>query len=177
MYSTRYGLTMLHPDKKTSHTLSHTPLLSLDFCAAEGSSGSNDDDQLGDLFKKELEKRNIQSIDDIKDSSQQQSVIAPPSFVTDNPFEDDSQLERSRNLNSEGLEGLIPRGSQLLQLGGSFFLAFGPFILFVLLSFGAVYSVFGDLFVHQGSPSSGVPQYIDPMDLLSEPTVDPMIPM
>lgn len=131
------------------------------------------------MFQRELEKRNISRIEDIKESP---GVIAPPSFAagtlgSHEDQDEDSQLERSRNLNSEGLEGLIPRGSQLLQLGASFFLAFGPFILFVLVSFGAVYSIFGDLFVHTGSPSAGVPQYIDPMELLSEPTVDPMIPM
>lgn len=140
-------------------------------CAAGG------DEDVGDMFQRELEKRNIRNIEDIQDSPTTPGVIAPPSFAAGADPDDDSQLQRSRELNSEGLEGLIPRGSQLLQLGASFFLAFGPFILFVLLSFGAVYSVFGDLFVHSGSPSSGVPQYIDPMDLLSEPTVDPMIPM
>ena len=130
------------------------------------------------MFQKEIEKRNISSIEDIQEPPARQGVIAPPSFSGGaDPADDYSQLERSRNFNSEGLEGLVPRGSQLLQLGASFFLAFGPFILFVLLSFGAVYSVFGDLFVHSGSPSSGIPQYVDPMDLLSEPTVDPMIPM
>lgn len=139
--------------------------------------GNDDEQDVGDMFQRELEKRNISSIDDIKDSPRGRDVVAPPAFASELDQDDSSQLQRSRELNSEGLEGLIPRGSQLLQLGASFFLAFGPFILFVLVSFGAVYSLFGDLFVHSGSPSSGVPQYIDPMDLLSEPTVDPMIPM
>ncbi|KAI8108081.1 hypothetical protein M9434_006111 [Picochlorum sp. BPE23] len=138
---------------------------------------SPEDDQIGDLFRKELEKRNISSLEDIKDpqATVRPSVLPPPAFASSKT--EDDQLQRSRNLNSEGLEGLIPRASQLLQLGASFAFAFGPFILFVLVAFGLVYSVFGDLFVHSGSPSAGVPQYIDPMELLSEPTVDPMIPM
>lgn len=36
--------------------------------------------------------------------------------------------------------------------------------------------VFGDSFVHGGSPSSGPPPYIDPDLLLSEQTVDAMVP-
>jgi len=36
--------------------------------------------------------------------------------------------------------------------------------------------VFGDLFVHSGTATS-LPIYYDPNELLSEPTVDPMIPM
>lgn len=36
--------------------------------------------------------------------------------------------------------------------------------------------LFGDNFVHQGTPGTG-PRYIDPDVLLNEPTVDPMIPM
>lgn len=39
------------------------------------------------------------------------------------------------------LQGLIPRASQLLQLGATVFLAFGPFILAVLLTFAALYGV------------------------------------
>lgn len=51
------------------------------------------------------------------------------------------QLDRSRALAGEGLEGLIPRGSQLLQLGGSFFLAFVPFIIGIILLTGSLYVV------------------------------------
>ena len=118
-------------------------------------------------------------MEDIKDpqATVRPSVLPPPAFASSKTESQDDQLQRSRNLNSEGLEGLIPRASQLLQLGASFAFAFGPFILFVLVAFGLVYSVFGDLFVHTGSPSSGAPEYIDPMELLREPTVDPMIPM
>jgi hypothetical protein len=166
--------------------------------AADGQGADGDfsnDNQLGDLFMKELQKRNISSVDDIPEDesttatknnepSSSPAYIPPPQFASGfGPREDEDdgaggdQLARSRRIGSEGLDGLIPRGSQLLTLGATSFLAFGPFILFVLVSFGAVYMVWGDLFVHGGSVSSGPPVYYDPYDLLAEPTADPMIPM
>ncbi len=42
---------------------------------------------------------------------------------------------------SEGLEGLIPRATELLKLGGSVFLAFLPFIAGISILFGAIYLV------------------------------------
>ena len=86
------------------------------------------------------------------------------------------QLQRSRDLNSEGLEGFLPRATELLKLGLSFFLAFGPFIVAVALAFAAINSVFGDKFIHGGRPSSG-PSYLDPDLLLAAPAVDPMVPL
>ena len=152
------------------------------------------EDQLADSFQRELQKRNINSIDDIPattakppsaSSSTPDAYIPPPMFASGfgpkDEEEDDGvggdQLARSRRIGSEGLDGLIPRGSQLLTLGATSFLAFGPFILFVLVSFGAVWFVWGDLFVHGGTVSSGVPTYYDPYDLLAEPGAERMIPM
>jgi hypothetical protein len=86
------------------------------------------------------------------------------------------QRERSIAMVNEGLEGLIPRASQLLQLGGSVFLAFAPFILAISLLFSGIYFVFGDSFVHGGQVGKGLPAYIDAEALLAEPTVDPRIP-
>lgn len=159
----------------------------------EDGKDSEEGSKLGDLFQRELQKRNISSVDDIQDSQTPRvssrpdassSYIPPPQFASGfgpQDEEDDGvggdQLARSRRLGSEGLDGLIPRGSQLLTLGATSFLAFGPFILFVLVSFGAVYLAFGDFFVHSGTPASGPPIYYDPADLLAEPTADPMIPM
>jgi len=88
----------------------------------------------------------------------------------------DGQRERSIALVNEGLEGLIPRASQLVQLGGSVFLAFAPFILAISLLFSGIYFVFGDSFVHGGEVGRGLPAYIDAEALLAEPTVDPRIP-
>jgi hypothetical protein len=51
------------------------------------------------------------------------------------------QLDRSRALNSEGLEGLIPRATLLLQTGGTFFLGFLPLILVASALFVGMYMV------------------------------------
>ena len=75
------------------------------------------------------------------------------------------------------VQGFIPRASELLKLGLTFFLAFVPFILVISLAFSGIYAVFGDSFVHGGTPASGPPPYIDPDMLLAEPTADPMVPL
>jgi hypothetical protein len=36
---------------------------------------------------------------------------------------------------------------------------------------------FGEGFIHSGNPANSVPSYVDPYDLLSEPTVDPYYPV
>ncbi|XP_066342667.1 uncharacterized protein [Miscanthus floridulus] len=51
----------------------------------------------------------------------------------------DGQRERSMALNSEGLEGLVPRAKLLLSLGSTFFLAFGPLILVTVSLFAGLY--------------------------------------
>ncbi|KAL3621063.1 hypothetical protein CASFOL_035975 [Castilleja foliolosa] len=79
------------------------------------------------------------------------------------------QREKSMALNSEGLEGLIPRAKLLLTLGGTFFLAFWPLILVTVAFFSALYLYFGPQFIHDGSDSPvAMPQYIDPYKLLEE---------
>ena len=83
---------------------------------------------------------------------------------------------RSIALVNEGLEGLLPRASQLLRLGGSVFLAFLPFMAVFSALFTLVYVGFGDGFVHGGAASAGPPPYLDPERLLSETTVDPYSP-
>ncbi|KAG6793066.1 hypothetical protein POTOM_002250 [Populus tomentosa] len=52
-----------------------------------------------------------------------------------------NQREKSMALNSEGLEGLIPRAKLLLTIGGAFFLGFWPLILIIVASFSALYSL------------------------------------
>ncbi|KAK9677343.1 hypothetical protein RND81_11G137800 [Saponaria officinalis] len=80
-----------------------------------------------------------------------------------------NQREQSMALNSEGLEGLIPRAKLLLTLGGTFFLAFWPLILATVSTTAALYLYFGSTFIHDGrdKPTSP-PQYIDPYVLLEE---------
>lgn len=103
-------------------------------------------------------------------TSDRGSRPAPP------PSELMGQRERSMAMVTEGLEGLIPRASQLVKLGGSVFLAFVPFIAAISVAFAGIYAVMGDSFVHGGDSRSGLPAYVDPAELLSEPTVDPYIP-
>ena len=74
------------------------------------------------------------------------------------------QLDKSRALQSEGLEGLPDRARELLTLGSTFFLAFLPLgtvvaVIFATLAFGL-----GDSFVRQGG--SAPPPYVDPDELL-----------
>ncbi|XP_028061667.1 uncharacterized protein LOC114265128 [Camellia sinensis] len=52
-----------------------------------------------------------------------------------------NQRERSVALNSEGLDGLIPRAKLLLSIGGTFFFGFWPLILVTIASFSALYLV------------------------------------
>ena len=109
---------------------------------------AGNDDNLDELFRRELARRSISSVDDIPDKPSSSSSVQfqrrttpPPSFA--GGMEDDvpPQLQKSRELNSEGLEGLPGRAWALIQLGGGFFLAFGPFFIGVVLAFVAIYSV------------------------------------
>ena len=75
------------------------------------------------------------------------------------------------------LQGLIPRGKELLKLGLSFFLAFGPLILGIAALAGTLYFLFGDQFIHGGRTSMSMPRYVDPYELLGQPTVDPTVPL
>ncbi|KAL0052728.1 hypothetical protein WJX82_006723 [Trebouxia sp. C0006] len=134
------------------------------------------------LFQKELNRRGINSssLDTADDRqgepSSSREASPPPQFADKNMS--GGQLERSRKLNSEGLEGLIPRATSLAQLGGSFFLAFLPAVLVISLLFSAIYFVYGQDFIHGGDHlRSAPPPYLDPFDLLDAPTVDPMVPL
>ncbi|KAL5204432.1 hypothetical protein ABZP36_009303 [Zizania latifolia] len=53
----------------------------------------------------------------------------------------EGQRERSMALNSEGLEGLVPRAKLLLSLGSTFFLGFGPLIIVTVSLFAGLYVV------------------------------------
>mmetsp|Transcript_15824 Transcript_15824/g.34307 ORF Transcript_15824/g.34307 Transcript_15824/m.34307 type:complete len:216 (+) Transcript_15824:159-806(+) len=100
-----------------------------------------------------------------------------PSFA-DQPTQStsDDQLARSRALQSEGLEGFPARAAELLKLGTSFFLSFGPLVGVTIAAVVGTYLIFGSDFVHGGS-ARGPPAYVEPDYLLSEPTVDRMVPL
>ncbi|KAJ6799765.1 uncharacterized protein M6B38_203460 [Iris pallida] len=87
------------------------------------------------------------------------------------------QRVRSMALNSEGLEGLIPRAKVLLTIGGTFFIGFWPLILITFVVFAAVYSYFGPSFVHDGSKTQlSPPPYVDPYALLEDERITPIAP-
>ncbi|KAL3814334.1 hypothetical protein ACJIZ3_015602 [Penstemon smallii] len=98
--------------------------------------------------------------------------------TTDAEINLSNQREKSMALNSEGLEGLIPRAKLLLTLGGTFFLAFWPLILATVASFSALYLYFGPAFVHDGTEAPiSPPQYVDPYALLEEQRIYKTAPL
>lgn len=88
-----------------------------------------------------------------------------------------NQRERSMALNSEGIEGLVPRAKLLLTIGGTFFLGFWPMILITVGTFAALYAYFGPSFVHDGSEMSiSPPPYVDPYALLEDERISRISP-
>eukprot|EP00897_Mesotaenium_endlicherianum_P006343 jgi/Mesen1/5737/ME000029S05047 len=80
------------------------------------------------------------------------------------------QLELSRALNSEGLEGLPARAWELVKLGGAFSLSFGPLVLVLVAVFAGCYLYFGNQFIHPGRQywPNGAPPYVEPYQLLDD---------
>ncbi|KAL6753417.1 hypothetical protein V8C86DRAFT_2727800 [Haematococcus lacustris] len=144
------------------------------------------DSELEDAFAQELRRRGMESAkgqsaepttaakDPFASSTATRPRARPPPKAAQDGTGD--QRQRSMDMVTEGLEGLPKRASLLLQLGGSVFLAFLPFMLAFSLLFTGVYAVFGDSFLHTGNERSRPPPYVDPIKLLSEPTVDPYVP-
>eukprot|EP01025_Chloroclados_australasicus_P016980 TRINITY_DN18670_c0_g1_i12.p1 TRINITY_DN18670_c0_g1~~TRINITY_DN18670_c0_g1_i12.p1 ORF type:complete len:215 (-),score=21.63 TRINITY_DN18670_c0_g1_i12:198-842(-) len=139
--------------------------------------------QVESLFMQELKRRGISNA--VADDKRQ--TLTGEKYIRKAPYYDlpksnanqPDQLKKSRALVSEGLEGLFPRASVLLQLGGSFVLGFLPLIAVVGLAFALLVMGFGDQFIHVGgrnglNASSYV--YYDPQELLNESAVDQMIP-
>ncbi|KAL2632816.1 hypothetical protein R1flu_004295 [Riccia fluitans] len=164
--------------------------------AAGDQNGSNSpgDDPVETLFMRELRRRGLSS--DGKGSAGTDTRTKPteddentpgPTDRWWSPEDDpkaksppqwtassrDDQLKRSRALNSEGLEGLIPRASELLKLGGSFWIVFWPLILASLATFITLYVYFGSNFLHAGSSiyQGGRPPYVEPYQLLEEEVI------
>ncbi|UPR03542.1 hypothetical protein HOP50_13g68720 [Chloropicon primus] len=83
------------------------------------------------------------------------------------------QLEKSRALQAEGLEGLPARAKELLTLGATSTLAFAPLGAVVAVAFATLAFGLGDSFVHTGG--AGPPPYVDPNELL-DPANAPGVP-
>ncbi|KAL3694904.1 hypothetical protein R1sor_008555 [Riccia sorocarpa] len=167
--------------------------------AAGDQKGSNStgDDPVETLFMRELRRRGISS--DGKGSTGTDTRTKPtedddnrpgPTDTRWSPQDDpkgipppwtgslkDDQRKRSMALNSEGLEGLIPRASELLKLGGSVWIVFWPLILASLATFITLYVYFGSNFLHTGKSiyPAGRPPYVEPYQLLEEEVIPPEI--
>lgn len=154
-----------------------------------GNQSSSGEEPPESLFMKELRRRGMtptslleETNTNTKEDEETISREEDGGFYRRNALSTDSgrnltnQREQSMALNSEGLEGLIPRAKLLLTLGGTFFLAFWPLILATIASFSAVYLYFGPQFVHDASNRLGPPPYIDPYVLLEEERISQTAP-
>ncbi len=130
--------------------------------ACAGRAGPAGKESTESLFVKELRRRGLES------NQSSGASEAPASSEADRPLTP-PQLAKSRALGAEGLEvqpyaprvgcaplprrpgltpaarprpqGLLPRAKDLLKLGGSFFLGFGPIILLLVLLAAGTYAV------------------------------------
>ncbi|XAR73006.1 hypothetical protein NMG60_11019842 [Bertholletia excelsa] len=156
----------------------------------EDDNKSNGEEPPESLFMKELKRRGMTPSSLLEESNRSTYADEEMKFKeeeggyskrnavsTDYEKSLSDQRERSMALNSEGLEGLIPRAKLLLSLGGTFFLGFGPLILITVAFFSALYIYFGPSFVHDASRSPiPPPQYINPYTLLEEERITEMAP-
>ncbi|KAK9134162.1 hypothetical protein Syun_013492 [Stephania yunnanensis] len=155
-----------------------------------GESESNGDEPPESLFMKELKRRGMNPTS-LLDDRNRKVLDGELNFKEDdrgslnrNTVSTEveknlyNQRERSMALNSEGLEGLIPRARLLLTLGGTFFLAFWPLILITVAFFSALYFYFGPSFVHDATKMSiSAPPYIDPYQLMEDERLSQTAPL
>ncbi|KAL0422506.1 UNVERIFIED_CONTAM: hypothetical protein Slati_3273500 [Sesamum latifolium] len=163
-------------------------------CKVEGSGDqSNGEEPPESLFMKELRRRGMTPTSLLEEKNRSTDRDEDVQFreedggwnysrrngvTTDAEADLSNQREKSMALNSEGLEGLIPRAKLLLTLGGTFFLGFWPLILVTVASFSALYLYFGPEFVHDGSKAPiSPPQYVDPYALLEEERIYKTAPL
>ncbi|XP_059647912.1 uncharacterized protein LOC132294172 [Cornus florida] len=156
----------------------------------EGDDQSNGEEPPESLFMKELRRRgmtptslleesnrSIYRDEEIKLKEEDGGFSKRNAVSTDTGKNLTNQRELSMALNSEGLEGLVPRAKLLVTLGGTFFLAFGPLILVTVAFFSALYLYFGPTFVHDASRTPiAPPQYIDPYALLEDERISQISP-
>ncbi|KAG0567952.1 hypothetical protein KC19_7G174500 [Ceratodon purpureus] len=127
------------------------------------------------LFMRELAKRKKLGQDvgtKDTDTKTKEQETETPKFTDERDKED--QRKRSMALNSEGLDGLLPRGQELVKLGGTFWLSFWPFIAASVVFFLASYLYFGPAFLHSGTRMSP-PPYVDPYLLLDSEELPPQV--
>ncbi|XP_004289708.1 PREDICTED: uncharacterized protein LOC101309594 [Fragaria vesca subsp. vesca] len=158
--------------------------------AQEADNKSNGEEPPESLFMKELRRRGMSPTSLLEEAERTEHGINDERGKEDRGFSSRNavstevekslanQRERSMQLNSEGLEGLIPRGRLLLTLGGTFFLAFWPFIVISVALFAALYLYFGPTFIHDANNRLPIspPQYIDPYELLEDDRISQIAP-
>ncbi|XP_022991996.1 uncharacterized protein LOC111488465 isoform X3 [Cucurbita maxima] len=141
------------------------------------------------LFMKELKKRGITPTSLLEDTKSTEFELGGETTGENIDFSGTSavstevskslsnQRERSMQLNSEGLEGLIPRAKLLLTLGGTFFLGFWPLIVITVAFFFAFYFFFGSSFVHDGTQTPpSPPPYVYPYAPLEDERISQIAP-
>ncbi|CAL9128616.1 hypothetical protein MUK42_13200 [Musa troglodytarum] len=171
--------------------------LSLRCRLREDGGESNGEDRPESLFMKELKRRGINPTSLLEEGDGGGSIGSMESEEESRGGRDErigrtkrngvasaepdmavsNQRERSMSLNSEGLEGLIPRAKLLLTIGGTFFLGFWPLILITLGLFLALYIYLGPSFVHDASKVPVLPPpYMDPYTLLEDERLSQVTP-
>ena len=152
-----------------------------------------EDDRVSTSFTEELRKRGIRDVSGVKDDDRNNEggfwsnvKQSAPKWAQSKSKEDD-QLRKSRLLNSEAVEGLPARASELIKLFFSSTLSFAP--VAAVVSVVALYTwvVFGADFIHGGVKSdyasenrNNNPQdgrnYVEPEVLLREEAYDRRAP-
>lgn len=164
--------------------------LSVSCNVKDGDNQSNGEEPAESLFMKELKRRGMSPASLLEEktksgyvgqettSREEDGGFSRANAVSTNPERNlTNQREKSMALNSEGLEGLIPRARLLLTLGGTFFLGFWPLILITFAFFSTLYLYFGPNFVHDASNTRVTPpEYIDPYQLLEEERISSTAP-
>lgn len=139
------------------------------FLVRSEGSGNESEPTFEEQFAKELKRR--------KDLGKEESETSSSLPRVARKNELGGQLERSRALQSEGIEGLPRRGNDLLRLGIVSTLAFAPAAGVLASAFLLAYLIFGDAFVHGGEPIEGPTTQLVPEELLNEPTYDRYVPL
>jgi hypothetical protein len=159
-------------------------------CAATpGDDDAPSEDGLSSSFAEELKRRQAaegsgstpsSSAGDAGGDRWGEPGDAAPRFARDDGARgvETEQLKKSRALQNEGLEGFPTRAGELLKLGFTSFISFGPLIAVFSVLFVCTYLLMGSDFIHGGDEiASRPPPYVPPEALLAEPTVDKMVPL
>ncbi|XP_073014245.1 uncharacterized protein [Typha latifolia] len=150
-------------------------------CRLQDKSGGEKDGEEApeSLFMKELRRRGMTPSSLVEEKEMEVNEETKKSGVASAEYDKamSNQRERSMALNSEGLEGLIPRAKLLLSIGATFFLGFWPLMVITISLFSALYFYFGPSFVHDASNTQiSPPPYIDPYKLLEDERLSQVTP-